>query len=242
MQELNQAFLPKGKQYRVFGLARPGEDPYRVLKDPAAEIHGRFTFGFSANAMNTSKQALQEALMQLMGVLISPLALKLGIVDADGAYNMFRDFAKSLGQDPDKYLSPPTPESNLPKLNAWDVINTILSGNLPECQPLEDAQTHMATLMDFVQTPEFGLFTPEQVDIFKAYLKLTVQRVAAEQRKAQLVAAAGSQGGMGAAEGIPGPRPGPAAREAPTMMGPGELANEQLPGAGGGAHGPGMMQ
>ncbi len=242
MHELNQAFLPKGKQYRVFGVSRPGEDPYRTLKDPAAEVYGRFTFGFSANAMNTSKQALQEALGQLMEVVISPLALQLGVTQADGVYNLIRDFSKSLGQDPDKYLSPPTPESNLPKMNAWDVINTIMSGNLPECQPLEPAEQHMATLMDFTDTPEFGLFTPGQVDILKAYLKTVVQRIAAEQQRAQLVAAAGSTGNMGAQPGIPGPKPGPQAPQQQAMMQPNELANESLPGAGGGANQSGMMQ
>jgi len=35
MHELNQAFLPKGKQYRVAGMVRPGEDPYRAIDDPA---------------------------------------------------------------------------------------------------------------------------------------------------------------------------------------------------------------
>jgi len=243
MHELNQAFLPKGKQYRVFGVARPGDDPYRVLQDPAAEVSGRFTFSFSANAMNTSKQALQDAIGQLMGVLISPLAIQLGVVKPDGAYNMMRDFSKSLGQDPDKYLSPPSPESNLPKMTAEDVISSIMSGNLPECQPLEPAEQHMATIMEFVKTPEFGLLTPEQVDILKAYLKLTVQRVANEKRQAMLVAAAGSQGGMGAqGGGIPGPVPGPQAPDQQAMMQPNELANESLPGAGGGANQMGMMQ
>lgn len=249
MHELNQAFLPKGKQYRVFGLARPGEDPYRVLKDPAAEVHGRFTFGFSANAMNTSKQALQEALTQLMGVLISPLALQLGVVQADGAYNMLRDYAKALGQDPDKYLSPPTPESNLPKLTAEEVITSIMGGVLPECQPLEPAEQHMEKILEFAQIltiPEAGkadLLTPSQVELLKAYMDTLRRRVIGERNRALLVAAAGAQGGgMGATEGIPGPQPGPQGREQPTMMGPGELANEALPGAGGGAHGPGMMQ
>ena len=263
MHELNQAFLPKGKQFRVFGVARPGDDPYRTLQDPAAEIYGRFTFGFSANAMNTSKQALQEALGQLGQTLMNPLMLQMGIVQPDGAYNWGRDYTKALGQDPDRYLSPPSPESNLPKYTAEDVINSIMSGVLPECQPLEDAQTHMDRLMEFattqtvqvkhpatgtmVEAPAIHLLTPQQIDLLKAYLNLTVQRVAEQRRKAQLVAAAGSQAGTGAPPGIPGPAPGqqpnPQAANQQAMLGKNELANEALPGAGGGGNpGPRMMQ
>ena len=236
MHELNQAFLKKGKQYRVFGVGRPGDDPYRTLSDPAAEIQGRFTFDFIANAMNTSKEALQQAIGQIAQAFMAPIWLQLGIVQPDGAYNLGRDFIKSLGQDPDKYLSPPSPESNLPKLTAWDVINIIMAGQLPEGQPLEDSKTHMQTLMDFAGSPEFGLYTPEQVDLYKAYLQQLVRRVADEQRRAALVSAAGGQGGMPGQPGVPGPPPGPPAKQAPAQLGQNELADESLPGAGGGAN------
>ena len=245
MHELNQAFLSKGKQFRVFGVARPGDDPYRMLQDPAAEIGGRFNFDFSANAMNTSKQALQEALTQMGTAFINPLMIQLGITQPDGVYNWARDFGKALGQDADRYLAPPSAESLLPKLNAYEVLNTVMGGNLPECQPLEDSQTHMQTIMDFAQTPEFGLFTPQQVDLLKAYLQGLVRRVADEQRRAQLVAAAGAQGGQMAAQedSVPGPKPGPAAPQQQAMLGRNEMQDESMPGAGGGANpGPGMMQ
>ena len=40
----------------------------------------------------------------------------------------------------------------------------------------------------------------------------------------------------------PGPKPGPMAPAPQAMMGKNELANESLPGAGGGANQTGMMQ
>ena len=239
MHELNQAFLTKGKQYRVTGMVRPGEDPYRQIDDPAA-VRGRFQFDFIANALNTSKEALQAALQNLMGVYISPLMIQLGISKADGIYQLARDYGKSWGQDPDRYLSPPSAESMLPPALAEEVISIIMSGNLPEVRPLEPPEEHMAKLMEFAGKPEFGLLTPEQVDLFKAYLNLMRNRIMAEQEKMALMAAAGSMGGQGG-EGVSGPVPGPQQPGKPTMMGAGELSDESLPGAGGGAN-QGMMQ
>ena len=232
MHELNQAFLPRGKQYRIAGMPRPGEDPYRVLDDPAG-IRGRFQFDFKANAMNTSKEAMQAALQELMAVYISPIAIQLGITLPDGAYQLMRDYGKSWGQDPDRYISPPSPDSMLPKATAEEVISIIMQGSMPEVRPLEPAAEHMQKLMDFAGKPEFGLFTSAQVEIFKSYLSILRMRIMEEQQRMALAAAAG--GGMGApgGEGISGPKPGPQQAEAPTMLGKGELADESLPGARG---------
>lgn len=234
MHELNQAFLPRGKQYRIAGMPRPGEDPYRVLDDPAA-IRGRFQFDFKANAMNTSKDAIQAALQELMAVYISPIAIQLGITLPEGAYQLMRDYGKSWGQDPDRYISPPSPDSMLPKAMAEEVISIIMQGSMPEVRPLEPPAEHMQKLMDFTAKPEFGLFTPGQVEIFKSYLSIVRMRMIEEQQRMALAAAAGAGGAMGGPGGdaISGPKPGPQGPEAPTMLGKGELADESLPGARG---------
>jgi hypothetical protein len=52
----------------------------------------------------------------------------MGIVKPDGVYRWARDVGKAHGQDPDKYLKPPTPEANLPPLFAEEVINLIMQG------------------------------------------------------------------------------------------------------------------
>ena len=241
MHELNQAFLTKGKQYRVAGMVRPGEDPYRMIDDPSA-MQGRFHFDFIANAMNTSKEALQAALQNLGEVYFTPLMIQMGISQPDGIYQWARDYGRSWGQDPDRYLSPPSPEAMLPAALAEEVISMILSGNLPEVRPLEPPEEHMAKLMDFAGKSEFGMFTPQQVDIFKAYLNLMRGRIIAEQKKAALMAAASAAAPQQGAGGVPGPVPGPAAPQQPSQLGKNELADESLPSAGGGANpGAGMQ-
>ena len=235
MHELNQAFLPKGKQYRVAGMVRPGEDPYRSIDDPA-QVQGRFQFDFIANAMNTSKEALQAALQELLAVYVSPIAIQLGIVSPDGIYQLMRDYGKSWGQDADRYLSPPSPESMLPKAMAEEVISIIMAGDLPEVQPLEAPEEHMGKLMDFAGKPEFGLLTPQQVDIFKVYLKTLQGRIAEQQKRMALMAAAGAGGQSVGPEGVPGPAPGPQPAAQPAMLGKGELGDESLPSAGGGGN------
>lgn len=234
MHELNQSFLSKNKQFRVAGMVRPNEDPYRQIDD-LTMVQGRFQFDFIANAMNTSKEALQAALQELMAVYISPLALQLGVIQPDGAYQLMRDYGRAWGQDPDRYLSPPTPEANLPKAAAEEVISIILNGSIPEVQPLESPEEHMAKLMDFTGTKEFGVLDPHQVDMLKAYLNLLRQRIIAAQKQAALIAAAGS-GAAPQPGGVPGPAPGPQGAEAPAQLGKGELADESLPSAGGGGN------
>lgn len=234
MHELNQAFLPKGKQYRVAGMVRPGEDPYREIEDPAM-IQGRFQFDFIANAMNTSKEALQAALQELMQVYVNPLAIQLGIIQPDGVYQLMRDYGKAWGQDADRYLSPPSAESMLPPALAEEVISIILTGNLPEVRPLEPAEEHMAKLMDFAGKPEFGLLTQPQVDLFKAYLKTLQARIIENQKRMALMAAASAAPQQGAG-GQPGPQAAPQPQGPPAQLGKGELADESLPGAGGGGN------
>lgn len=240
MHELNQTFLPRDKQFRVVGVTRPGEDPYRTVEDPES-IRGRFQFDFVANAFNTTKEALQQSLEQLMMAYINPLALQMGIVQPDGFYQMLRDYGKALGQDGDRYLTPPSPDSMLPKIQAEEAISMVMNGFLPEGRPLEPIEEHMEKLLQFAQSPHFGLLSTGQVDLLKAWMQQVQQRYVEEQKRAMLLAAAGEaqkqMGGAGpGAMGEPsGPKPGNG-KTAPTMLGPGELADETLPSAGGGGN------
>ena len=246
MHELNQTFLPRGKQYRVVGVTRPGEDPYRTVEDPEA-VRGRFQFDFVANALNTSKEALQESLQTLMMTYITPIAIQLGIVQPDGVYQLFRDYAKAVGQDGDRYLTPPSPDSMLPKISAEEAISMVMNGFLPEGRPLEPIEEHMQKLVDFAGSPQLGLLTGGQVDLLKAWMKVIQQRYAEEQKRALLLAAAQQTqaqmggGGMGPMGEPTGPKPGNGAAAGPAMLGPGELADETMPSAGGGAN-PGPVQ
>ncbi len=240
MHELNKTFLPREKQYRVLGVRKPNEDPFRTVSDPS-EVQGRFAFDFTANAMNTSKEALQQSLDHLMAMYLNPLALQLGIIQPDGAYALLRDAGRAQGQDPDKYLTPPTPDANVPKLFAEEVISLIMSGALPEGRPAEAApMEHMQKLMEFSNNDSFGFLTPEQVQLFKGYLAMLRQRIQAEQQKASMMQAAtqfqqGQQGGA-----MPGPE-GQPPDMAPAQNQPNKLNDMTLPGAGGGAN-QGVMQ
>lgn len=236
MHALNETFLPRDKQYRITGVTKPNEDPFRTVKDPR-EIRGRYTFDFLANALNTSKEAVQEALDSLMAIYINPMTIQMGLIDAEGAYQLLRDAGKARGQDPDKYLKPPSPDSSIPKLFAEEVLNLILNGVIPEARPAEPAVEHMQKLMDFTGTDQFGFLTPAKVEVFKGYLVQLRQRIQQEmQQQAMMAAASQFQGMAGGGQGVPGPQ-----GTAPIDMGQAplqrnELMDESLPSAGGGGN------
>jgi len=238
MHELNRTFLTREKQILVNGVKSANEDPYRSI-DPA-KIQGRFQFDFTANAMNTSKEAMQQALDSFGQSMLNPLMLQMGIATPDGAYQWARDMGKAHGLQADKYLQPPTPESDLPKMKAEEVISLIAAGNMPQCRPAEASpDEHLEKLMDWAATDDFGYLTPVQVNIFKAYLILTQGRIQrAAQQQARLAAAQQFQQGK-PGTGVPGPQGSPDMSPAP--VGDNQLMDESLPGAGGGAN-PGMPQ
>lgn len=232
IHELNQSFLPKDKQIRVFGLDRPGDDPYQTVTD-RDEIKGRFQFTFGANVLNASKEAMQQALGTLISVYVNPLALQIGMIDESGIYRLFRDFGKAQGQDPDRYLTEPEPGAMREKITAEDAIAQILNSQIPDGEPLEGPVAHMQTLQSFVKTTEFGHFSPNQVELFKQYLQIVQQKVQEFQQRQQLLQAA-QQFGQGQNQGSPGrpPEQSPNMQQAPVSGG--ELIDESLPTAGGG--------
>jgi hypothetical protein len=231
IHELNQHFLPEKKKFRIIGIREPAEDPYREI-EKSEDIKGRFQFDFSVNVMNASKIAMQDALEAIMGVFISEIPLQLGIVTPDGIYRMLRDWAKSRGQKPEKYLSKPSPEALLPPILAEEALTEIMAGQLPAGTPMEGAQAHMDKLQAFMQHEEwFGyLNTPGKVDLFRTYLKTVAARLKVEN----LARAAGPLGGSPAG-GPQGPA-GPPPNLAPPQVQEGELLDETLPTAGGGGN------
>ncbi len=248
MHELNQHFLPKGKQFRIMGYRSEADDPYRVIEDPAQELRGRFTFMFGANVLNVSKQGMQQSLQAIMSVYISGLSLQLGIMTPDGLYRLLRDFGQAFGQDPDKYLSPPSPDSLEPKITAEQAIHAILSGRSPDGVPAEGAAAHLARLQQFIREdtfvnaqtgqdqPSMTLLTPQQLDTFRGYVQKVVERTGLDQRRA---AAAQSADQLGQGGGQPGrpPEGGAPSMENPPLSGGNELIDESLPTAGGGGNG-----
>lgn len=238
---LNEVKLPKKKRFMLAGPIDPRQDPYGVVESPQA-IRGKFRFTFSANVLNTSKEALQMALDKLMAIYISPLAIQLGIAKPDGVYRLMRDAGRALGQDPDKYISPPTPGAQDPPISAEEAILQIMDGFIPKGTPMEGLAEHFEKLQTFLQSDEFGYIETSKVPIFRAYLEQVAQAMAQEQSQAALLKAAG-QFGQGGQPGQPGPVPGPqqGGGQANPMVNPNEMLQEDLPGSGGGGN-PGVPQ
>jgi hypothetical protein len=236
---LNQAFLPKGKQFLINGFKEPQKDPYRTIDD-RSKIAGAFMFDFSANSLNTSREATKQALDEMMGIYVSELAITLGITDADGAYRMMRDAGIARGQDPDRYIKPPTPTAAQPKIFFEEAIQMIFSGQQPpQTLPAEGAAEHLRKLDEFMGDDNFGLLEEDVArEVFLPYYQRIAQLALQEQQRAALLQAAQS---FGQARQQPG-RPGPVAAptdpsdlQNPAVQG-GELLDETLPGAGGGAN------
>ncbi len=242
IHELNQHFLPKEKQFRVSGITRPSEDPYQNVTDKS-EIAGRFSFTFSANVLNTSKQAIQESLRELLGTYVSGLGFQLGIVGPDQVYRLFRDYGKSLGQDPDIYLKEPSPGAAGPFILAEEAIHQIMNSQMPEGRAAEQGgtQEHLQKLQAFFESDNFGMLDQNQTDIFKVWADkmADVARVEAQQQAQAQAAQELAQSRGGGQAGRP-PEQGPPDLANAQVAG-GELLDESLPTAGGGAN-PGGVQ
>jgi hypothetical protein len=245
--ELNQRFLPKNKQYRISGFVKPEDDPYRQVGSPE-DIAGRFQFKFLANALNTNKGAVQQALMQLMGTLTSQLNLQLGLIDPEGIYRMQFDYAKALGVDGARYLKAPSPNALYPDILAEEAINEILMGKMPQGRPAEGAQMHYAKLLEFIKSDEFGHFglttDPAHMELFKKWLENVRNILISDQQKQKMLAAAqqfqATHGQQANPQGGPVPGAGGETGGQPPVQA-NELLDESLPFAGGGANSAGPV-
>lgn len=237
IHELNCAFLPRGKQIRISGLKRPDEDPYITI-DGREKIDGIYEFEFEANAFNTSKATLQQALMQFAAALLSPIGVQMGLVNPDKGYALMRDLGRSLGLSPDKYLQPPSPDASLPPITAEDAVTQIMSDAVPYGRPAEGTQAHIERLAEFYQGDNFGLLNEKQVKAFGEYVMTVAQRLQQEQQQAAMMQAAAASQQM--LQGGGGPGGAPAQQVSDPNAGPqqvsggGELMDETLPTAGGG--------
>jgi len=239
IHEMNQVFLPKDKEYRIVGVPKSGEDVYQSVKD-RSEIGGRFQFEFKATVLNTSKGLLQQSLSALLTILVNPLTIQLGIMQPDGLYRLFRDTTKALGQDPERYLTAPSPGANEPQILAQEAIRAILNGQMPEGQPLEGAMAHLQALQQFMQSNEFGLLKAAEghLKLFQIWLQKIQQLAMQEQQRAMMMQAvqqfqSSMNPGMGQAGMAQGAPKTGASGNPPVSNN--ELFAESLPTSGGGA-------
>jgi hypothetical protein len=235
MHELNQHFYPDEKQIRVLGIVEPGENPYpKIVR--RHDLDGRFVFDFRASVLNASKVAKEQGLEKIVSMLINPLMIQLGIVGPEQIFRMVRDYAQSLGQDPDRYMKEPVPGAGKRRITANEALSVIFDHMLPDGIPAEpSAQDHLDQLRGFMQDDRFGLLDASQLDIFKSWLVQVAQLAIQEegqQKIAKMAEAFQQKSAIGAGGGVGG-----GGAEAPisppgTPTESGEVLDETLPSNG----------
>lgn len=234
MHEFNGFLMPPKKQFRLVGYTRPNADPYRSIT--ADQVRKRFLFDFSANVQNASRSAAFTQLQEAMAVTIQPLPVEMGITTSEDVHNLIFDLLSRLGiHEPQRYTTPPTPESNLPKIVAEDAIARLLMEQAPFGEPLEGAEQHLAVLLEFQRDDEkFAAMSERAVQMFKVYLEEVGRLQQQERAQARQVEAAGQQGGgLGRGNGSQGPlAPPPPDPGQPPLQGE-ELLDEALTEGGG---------
>lgn len=242
VHQLNKVYLTRDRQVRLRAVKSANQEPYAEVRGEDIRVQAVFTF--KANAYNASKASLQDALNQVAGMFINPVALQSGVIRPDGIYRFMRDYGQAYGVDADQYLAPPTPDAMKPRALAEEVIYQLMTNQpVPDVAPLEagGAQEHYAKLASFTQSQQFGLFAqnPEHVDRLKAYMSQVLELVRVEimQQKQMEAAMAFQQGRARPGQAGVSPESAAGATAGPAMIsGPGELMDETMPGAGGGAN------
>jgi hypothetical protein len=227
IHELNTHFIKTDKVFRVTGVMENRTLPYRQVT--AADLDGFYDFEFNANAFNTSKQVMQEALLQVGQVIINPVALQLGTVSQVNVYNWQKDMIKAWGQDYNKYITAPVSQ---PMISVEEVLASILDDTPPRGYPSEGLMPHLEGLQMFMNSEMFGLLEQHQIQLFTQWVQTVMGYLQQEAQNNALAQAAGGPGGQlqgpGQQTSAPGQEVDPALQE-------NELADETLPSSGGGA-------
>lgn len=232
MHELNQHFFPERKKIRVMGVGEPGDDPYPEITR-GGDLEGRFVFDFRASILNASKVAQQQGFQQLFLTLLNPLMIQLGIIGPEQIFRLTHDFAKALGQEPDRYILKPAPEIDQPRLTAEEALSMISDHLIPKGAPAEPAAEHLQRIGEFSNTALLGTFDPGQTEVLRGWIA-TVTQIA--QREAQIAQQAQAAGQLRSALASAGAQGGGGEATAPDRSNPnterGELLDESLPGNG----------
>jgi hypothetical protein len=118
---LNQAFLPKNKQFLICGYKDPSEGSVRHDRGPD-KIQGSFMFDFSANALNTSQGSAADAAAADARDLRQPSSRSSsGSSSRTGSTGCMRDGANRWGRIRTS-TSPPTPNAMQPPIFVEDAI------------------------------------------------------------------------------------------------------------------------
>ena len=208
MHRLNRRYLPPMKELRVLGVSDAGAEPYQTITPD--KIDAEIDFEFNATLLNSNKQIVAQSLQEIMMMVVSPIAIQLGLVQPEHIYKLMRDAIKARDLDPDTYLTRPPGEVIGPKYTAEDILSMILAGEQPALGsgPLEQPQEHLQKLQQFAQSDQFGYFNPEQVKVLQGWMQVVMMRLQEQMRMQQLMMAAQKtqkqNGGEGGEEEGPG--------------------------------------
>ena len=243
MHRLNKRFLPKEKEIRVHGMSEAGEDAYQTMQRD--DIDAEVDFEFLSSMINANKQMLAQELQEIMMVMLTPLAIQMGFVTPEKAYNMLRDFIVAKNQDPDKYMQrPPNPVPG-PKRTAEDVVSAVIAGDIPvlgsPAEPLQEHLMKLQTYMDSggtVQGQPIGvsvlnMMSFEQKQAIMAWANMVVILLQQEMAMQQMLAQAAGQGDGGGEKEGPGGTPTTISSEGTGLasnptVGKGEYVDESM--------------
>jgi len=243
---LDKAFLPAGKKFRIQVELEPGNNPYLEVADPRA-LEGDFDFEFGANILNSNRALSSQATQEILGVIVNPMLLMMGIVTPQHIYNALKEVIRAKGQAPQKYIQPPQGmvDDGRPYFTAEDAINAACNGNMPYGRAMEPLDQHLQKVMEFMQqTLDHPELISEQgariLGVYAGQVQAEMQQLM-QQQQMMAQAQAMQQQLQG---GEQGGKPGPEGETSPGSQGPSgnapiqgrELTDESLPGAGGGAN------
>lgn len=243
MHLLNQSYLPENKQIRITGAQRADANPYLMIED-RVDVAGDFRFTFKANMYNTNRALLQENMQRILSFTANPLMIQLGITTPDKLYTTLARLVKSYGEDPQDHMNPPMGAQAGAMVTAEEALALLLSGTIPEGGPAEpDGWVgHLQGIMELQEDESFQMAldqaAPAVVPLITEYVKSVHQKAQAQIQQMQM--AQNAQLLQQTAEGKDrGGRPQEQPNQSPTtpqISGAGELIDERLPGAGGGAN------
>jgi hypothetical protein len=214
--------LPKEKQYLIAGKPADTEDAYDTVTP--ADINAPVSFDFGATLLNTNKGLMAQALQGLGQALFNPLAAQMGLFGPEQYFNWMQDLTNSNQLDPTRYTKRPPGMPEGPPITANDAITALLNGMHPGLNFIEGPEAAFQTMMDWMQSDQFGLLSQSNMGLFKAYMITPQQAVQAVQQQQAMAQAAqqfqqqAGQQGQGQAGAPGGPATTPPAQSQPASQ------------------------
>ena len=159
---------------------------------------------------NTNKEMQIQILQTLMGILINPLMLQIGVVGQEQIFNLLTDFIKIMQQPNTRYIKQPQPGPEQIFLTADEVMQMLVSGRMPTDQvmPKEGFEAHAKRIQEILSLPELEGISAHVHGWVNAYLtRMQEKQAQAIQQQQILQAAQQFQQQMGGGQGQPGPQP-----------------------------------